>query len=233
MMTEIFNLLGKKILFVTAHPDDESFLMAGTIRRNLDLGGDSFLVCATLGEKGTSHLRKSVTSLEMKMIRKKELQSAAKFLKVKKLFILDLPDCGLSMEKNSEKLGTELQKIVRSVKPDFIVSFAKDGITGHKDHVVAGKIAYAVAKENKIVFVACCASPSMAKAKSRLIGRRRRGSYVASLRHVKPNFRIKVDQNVKLKAIHFHKSQIGTGGFLLGMPKSTARNLVKWEYFRG
>ncbi|MFZ5816240.1 MAG: PIG-L deacetylase family protein, partial [Bacillota bacterium] len=40
------------LLAVTAHPDDESFLLAGTCARYAESGVRVVLVCATLGEVG-------------------------------------------------------------------------------------------------------------------------------------------------------------------------------------
>jgi len=53
--------LGSKILVFTAHPDDESYLAAGTIYENTRRGGKTFLVCATGGELGSAHLKKPIS----------------------------------------------------------------------------------------------------------------------------------------------------------------------------
>ncbi len=46
--------LGKKIFMITAHPEDESYVAAGTLHKNIEAGGGNALVCATPGPSGTS-----------------------------------------------------------------------------------------------------------------------------------------------------------------------------------
>ena len=71
------NFLGKKILVITAHPDDESFFAAGTIYKNQRLGGKTFLICGTAGEKGSGHLKKKLTEKQLAAMRKKELANSS------------------------------------------------------------------------------------------------------------------------------------------------------------
>ena len=42
----------KRLLVVTAHPDDEAFGPAGTIAKYADMGVKIHLLCATRGEAG-------------------------------------------------------------------------------------------------------------------------------------------------------------------------------------
>ena len=89
------SFLGKHILVITSHPDDESFLCAGTIYKNFEAGGKTYLACATLGENGMLHLRRPIAKKVLKSSRKKELQLAAKFLHISKLYSFNFPDGGL------------------------------------------------------------------------------------------------------------------------------------------
>ena len=95
------SFLGKRILVFTAHPDDEG-IAAGTMYENHRLGGETFLICATYGEKGKSHLKKSVTDAALKKIRKDELLRAAKILKIDEVVFLGMPDA--SVRENERKL---------------------------------------------------------------------------------------------------------------------------------
>src|SRR5437773_637708 len=128
-------LLGKKILIILAHPDDESFLTAGLIFRNWQSGGQTTLICATLGEKGKYHLHRQITATQLKYLRKEELIRVSKFLKVSHLEILTLPDG--SVIKHKSKFFASILKIAETNRPDIIVSFGPDGITGHRDHIAA------------------------------------------------------------------------------------------------
>jgi len=47
----MLDFLGKTLLFVVAHPDDESFTSAGTMWQNRLAGGKNYIICATYGKK--------------------------------------------------------------------------------------------------------------------------------------------------------------------------------------
>ena len=121
--------LGKTLLVFTAHPDDETFGMAGTIYKNQRLGGKTFIICATLGEKGSSHLSKPLSEHALKKMRKKELERAARFLKVSDVHLLNLPDGKL--ETFGPRLFREGLRIAKMMQPDAILSFGKYGMSGH------------------------------------------------------------------------------------------------------
>src|SRR5262249_20573786 len=96
-------ILGKKILFVTAHPDDESYLAAGTMLKNYAAGGTNFVACATFGEKGKSHMKTKVTASQLKLVREKELMTVSKFLNVHTLLMAGLPDAEMHQQLNQQK----------------------------------------------------------------------------------------------------------------------------------
>src|SRR4051812_7885639 len=123
----LINLFGKKLFFVVAHPDDESFFAAGTIYQNSKRGGQSFIACATKGEKGKGHLQIKVPMAKLKQIRKKELQNVSKFLRANKLFIFDFPDTKLNKHQNEFK--NKLKLLLNKLRPDFIIGFGPDGMT--------------------------------------------------------------------------------------------------------
>src|SRR4051794_2359051 len=113
--------LGKRLLFVTAHPDDESYAAAGTIVKNCDRGGKSFLVCATFGEQGKGHYGDQVSCAYLKRIRKAEMKEVCKFLKIGKTVMLNLPDTKL--KECQAELKRKLQVSITALRPDYILSF--------------------------------------------------------------------------------------------------------------
>jgi LmbE family N-acetylglucosaminyl deacetylase len=121
-------ILGEKILFVTAHPDDESYLAAGTMLKNHEAGGVSFIACATFGEKGSSHIEGKVTPRQLKILRKKELLAVSKYLKVSELLIPGLPDAELGSKSNQDAFFKSLLPFAGKHRPSFIISFGEDGI---------------------------------------------------------------------------------------------------------
>ena len=176
-------ILGKKILFVTAHPDDESYLAAGTMLRNHEAGGVSYVACATFGEKGKSHLRKKLTSRQLKRLRKSELLAVSKFLKVSGLLMPGLPDASMGEKSNQEAFFKKLLTFAAKHRPTFIISFGNDGISGHIDHISVGKVAKQVAKELDLPFLEFSAPPDLYKSMEILKRRRKHGKYVKRLKH--------------------------------------------------
>jgi LmbE family N-acetylglucosaminyl deacetylase len=221
--------LGKKLLFSVAHPDDESFLAGGTIYKNHQLGGKNFIVCATFGEKGKSHMKKPVTERQLKQIRKRELTAVAKFLKADGLFTLNFPDT--KVNKNISTISRKLEDIIKKVEPDYIISFGSDGISGHLDHITMGKISRRLAQKNHIPFLAFGAPPALRKNFNQIKTRRRHGKYAAKVVHATPNIKVKIDLTEKRKVVKLHKSQTGNSTLSPGNSKSIRSTATGYEYF--
>lgn len=223
------DFLGKKLLFTVAHPDDESFLAAGTIYKNRQCGGQNYIVCATFGEKGKSHMKKPVTQKQLSQIRKKELKSVAKFLKTDGLFGLGFPDT--EVNKNAKAISQELEILTKKIAPDYIISFGPDGISGHLDHITMGKISRSLAKKNQIPFLAFGAPPALRKNFEQIKTRRKHGKYAAVVSHAAPNIKIKIDLVQKNKVVKLHKSQVGSSTLSPSLPKDLKNIATGYEYF--
>ncbi len=223
------SFLGKKLLFAVAHPDDESFLAAGTIYKNRQAGGKNYIVCATFGEKGKSHMKKPATKRELKQIRKRELTAVAKFLKTDGLFGLGFPDT--QVNKNIHAISQKLQVLTKKIVPDYIVSFGPDGISGHLDHIAMGKISRGIAKKNHIPFLAFGAPPALRNNFEQIKTRRRHGKYAAKVDHAVPNIKIKIDLIQKRAVVKLHKSQTGNSTLSPDNSKSIRSTATGYEYF--
>ncbi|MEK7631667.1 MAG: PIG-L deacetylase family protein [Patescibacteria group bacterium] len=225
------HILGKNLLVITAHPDDESYVMAGTLAANAKAGGRTLLMCATGGEKGASHLIHPVTPHALARRRKRELRAACMHLHVNRVGIGNIPD-----GKVTQHTRTFVQAIKKQLKhflPDIVVSFGPCGITGHKDHIAAGAVARNLAKILKRPFAAAVLSPKLQRdAKNFLAGRRRNPHYQLSTRFVSPNLTIPIDARVKQKALRYHQSQMDGGKLFTGFPKYVVQGLLHREYFR-
>jgi len=214
----------------TAHPDDESYTAAGTIYKNYEAGGKTILVCASFGERGTSHLKKSISPSKVKKMRREELIRAAKILHIEKLLFLGLPDAHIDASKSA--LYKRGLKIARSIKPDFIISFGKDGISGHRDHVAVGETAKKIAKRTRTPFIITALPMSITASAIRwLKSQRKRGRYVEKIHFAKPSIRIKINPKIKRCALLAHKSQLENGRALTGFPEYAVKELLKAEYF--
>lgn len=224
------SFLGKRILVITAHPDDEGYAMAGSIYKNHTSGGSTYLLCATYGEKGNSHLKKKTTQKELKKIRKKELLKSAKILHIEDVRIVGIPDAKVKLHK--ERMRNAGAKYAKQVSPDAIVSFASDGISGHFDHVTAGVVAKKIARDLKIPFFAATLPPKVAKhALAHLRARRHAGHYKSQIVFEKPSLRIPINKAIKKKAIRAHSSQMDSRDAFTGFPAFAVAELLTAEYF--
>lgn len=122
-----------KILFILAHPDDESFIPSGTIAKYAHEGAEIIYICATKGEGGHAG-KKPYPPDELQMIRLRELEDASKILGIYKLYVLDYPDGHLNELTPNQPIH-QLTTFIRREKPDVIITFDPTGISHHLDHI--------------------------------------------------------------------------------------------------
>jgi LmbE family N-acetylglucosaminyl deacetylase len=128
----------KTILAVFAHPDDESFTMAGTIAKYSKLGIKTILVTATFGQSGTKkHLKKGQNLAD---VRQKELEKCCKLLGIEKCCLLGYFD-GQLHKVNQEELEQKISEIIKIHNPNIIITFGPQGVSGHVDHVAISSAA--------------------------------------------------------------------------------------------
>jgi len=123
----------KKILGIFAHPDDESFGPAGTLAYYASMGHRVGLVTMTRGEAGSLGISKELEPAELARRRSEELSCAATVLGIQYLQLFDLPDKKLSNvpdETGREMILAEINQF----RPDLIITFHQNGISGHPDH---------------------------------------------------------------------------------------------------
>lgn len=123
----------KKLLFIFAHPDDESFLAGGTIAKYAKQGDIVELICVTSGQLEWAE-HGFETQEQYAQARIKELEEASFVLGIKKIQMMDYMDGKL---KNIEpgELEDKLYKKLKEIEPDIVVTFEPRGITNHPDHI--------------------------------------------------------------------------------------------------
>jgi LmbE family N-acetylglucosaminyl deacetylase len=126
------------ILGVWAHPDDESYLMAGTALLAASAGSHVACLTATLGEAGETSDEDRWPRAELASIRRREMAACLDLLGVRDHTWLDLPDGGLH-EVDRERGVDSVSEVVERVRPDTILTFGPDGMTGHPDHIAIGR----------------------------------------------------------------------------------------------
>jgi len=224
------NILGKKLLIVIAHPDDESFLAAGLIHANHLAKGETHLICASRGERG--YTSEKLSQFQIKRIRERELTTVSKYLGVTKLSLLNMPDGSLSL--HTEKLEIIIKKYIQKFIPDYIISFGKDGYTRHNDHIAVGNTTRKVARRTHYPFIEFTKPPHTicSNLHEHLMKKRKNGAYRDMvLVNTIPNIKVKIDPKVKLKALSLHKSQFGGLDFYNIFPRKIADHLINYEYF--
>lgn len=124
----------KKLLFVFAHPDDESFACAGTIAKYHQRGDTVYLVCATSGCKGRTGEFDFSCREELAKHREQELHRAASILGIAHTYLYHYPDGSLA-HQDQEELAKRIMDTIMEIKPNVVVTFPPDGVTGHPDHI--------------------------------------------------------------------------------------------------
>jgi LmbE family N-acetylglucosaminyl deacetylase len=120
---------GRTLLGVWAHPDDEAYLTAGLMLEHRARGDRLVLVRETLGERGTSD---PVTWPPSRLVghRHAELTASLAVLDVHDLRVLGFEDGGCAAFDGADLVIEQIE----DVRPDVIVTFGPDGMTGHPDH---------------------------------------------------------------------------------------------------
>jgi len=115
---------------ILAHPDDESFSIGGTLAKYAAEGVRMTLICATKRELGIPNL----SSEETGKIRQNELYVAAKVLGISDVRFLGYRDGELG-SANPHEIVYMLSAILQTERPQAVVTFGPDGISGHPDHI--------------------------------------------------------------------------------------------------
>jgi N-acetylglucosamine malate deacetylase 2 len=131
----------KTILFIGAHPDDETAI-SEVLNKYARLGNKIFVIIATDGKDGT-RVTKIPAGDSLGNIRKAESACSCKTLGLE-------PPIFLGIERLDTKIGVgnyfkAHQRLLDSLKikipfinPDFIITAGPDGDTHHAEHIVVG-----------------------------------------------------------------------------------------------
>jgi N-acetyl-1-D-myo-inositol-2-amino-2-deoxy-alpha-D-glucopyranoside deacetylase len=136
----------KTLLFVGAHPDDESFGVGGTLAQYAAAGVKVYYACGTRGEVGMVAPELMKGYVTVGDLRWYELQCAAKILGLADVIYLGYRDSGmLGTEDNKhpqalaaasqEEVVGRIVKVIRNIKPDVVVTFDPIGGYRHPDHI--------------------------------------------------------------------------------------------------
>lgn len=132
-----------KLLAILAHPDDESLGAGSTLAKYANEGVETYLICATKGERGWMGAEKDNPGLtELGNIRERELLCAAETIGIKKVYFLGYLDGDLD-QANAREAATKIADIIREIRPQVAFSFGPDGVYGHPDHIAISQFSNA------------------------------------------------------------------------------------------
>ncbi len=132
--------MGKRLLFIYAHPDDESFGVAGLSRMCADEGADIGIVTATRGDAGRAGEPALCSREELPARREAELREAARILGINYVRVLDYRDQHLASAPPGQ-IRAELVEVIRRHRPHVVVTFDPNGANLHPDHVAISRFA--------------------------------------------------------------------------------------------
>jgi LmbE family N-acetylglucosaminyl deacetylase len=148
-----------KLLAVFAHPDDESMGMGGTLAKYSAEGVETYLVCASRGERGWFGLEGENPGFRaLGELREKELACAGEKLGLKEIHFLDYIDGEVDQAEPLDAIGRIVTHI-RSIQPQVVVTFPPDGAYGHPDHIAISQFTTAA--------IVCAADTSFADPKGK------------------------------------------------------------------
>jgi LmbE family N-acetylglucosaminyl deacetylase len=122
------------VLGVWAHPDDDIYLSSGLMAVAAKAGERVVDVTATRGEGGSMDEERWPPE-RMGEVRERELLRSLEILGVSEHRFLDGP-VDVDMDSHLDEAGaSQVIEIVREIRPDTILTFGPDGMTGHVAHM--------------------------------------------------------------------------------------------------
>lgn len=139
-------------MVVVAHPGDEAFGFGGAIASAAASGAYVVVVCATRGwfdarltdsspapgGKNRDVKLGAVTWRNLDTVREDELRRSVALLGVRVVRMLDYAEGDLDRQDLDQLVGRIVEPI-RMHRPEVILSFGPDGVTGDTDHVVLSR----------------------------------------------------------------------------------------------
>lgn len=145
------------ILGVWAHPDDEAWSSAGIMHIASKNGQKITCVTATRGGAGKTADNKIWPKSKLHQIRQQEAKESLHVLGVSDHRWLPYIDGNLHTETTNPAVK-KISDIINEVKPDTILTFEPNGITGHPDHRTISTWVCEAAKKSKVepqIYGAC------------------------------------------------------------------------------
>jgi LmbE family N-acetylglucosaminyl deacetylase len=216
---------GLRLLAVFAHPDDESFRPGGTLALLARRGVRVQVLTATRGEAGSRGNPPLCSPAELPAMREAELCCACTALRILPPRLLNYRDGELD-KANPEGLAEQILEVVKEIRPQALLTFGADGLSGHPDHISIGlAAAEAFRRAEEVAALYTVAVPrSLAE------------SLGMKQIHAVPDEAIALTVDVssvweaKMFAIRCHRTQLGESP-ILDAPEAKQRLFLGTEHF--
>jgi LmbE family N-acetylglucosaminyl deacetylase len=227
----------QSLLAIFAHPDDETYRAGGTLALLAQKGAQVWVLCATRGECGIPKLR----PVEAGEVRQAELECACRILGIEPPRFLDYRD-GMLLQVNEEQAVGQVVRAIRELRPQALLTWPPDGVSGHPDHV-------AVSRWTKKAFQRAANPKAYPEHQAEGLHPQAPGalyhiviphSLTEALKmhhlHTVPNETVTLTVDVsavwdtKMAAIRCHRSQMGSSP-ILDAPEEQQRLFLGTEYF--
>ncbi|HSE60954.1 MAG TPA: PIG-L deacetylase family protein [Candidatus Saccharimonadales bacterium] len=126
------------ILGVYAHPDDECWTSGGILAAACENGQQVACITVTHGDAGQTTDETKWPQARLSEIREHELSDSLACLGKIEHHWLSYGDGALRDVPESEPVE-QIAELIEQIKPDTILTFGPDGLTGHSDHKMVGK----------------------------------------------------------------------------------------------
>src|SRR5215208_5633859 len=136
----------RTLLVAYPHPDDESFGNGGTLARYVAQGVAVHYACATRGECGTVDPAMLDGYADITALRTAEQDCAARALGLAAVHFLGYRDSGMTgtpdndhpaalVQAPLERVAGQLTALIRTLRPQVLLTFNSYGGYGHPDHI--------------------------------------------------------------------------------------------------
>jgi N-acetylglucosamine malate deacetylase 2 len=213
------------LLAVFAHPDDETFRPGGTLALLARQGVQVVVLTFTRGQAGSCGEPPLCTLAELPAVRERELHCACAALGIQSPQLLDYAD-GHLQEVNAETMITHILSVMNEIKPQVLLSFGLDGLSGHLDHIAVGQ--WAAEAFHRIEAVAALYTVAVPQSLAQKLDMRQL--------HSVPDEAIALTVDVssvwetKLAAMHCHATQLSSSP-MMSAPAEGQRLFFGREYF--
>ncbi|MBI2908001.1 MAG: PIG-L family deacetylase [Chloroflexi bacterium] len=219
------------LLAVFAHPDDESIRCGGTLALLAKKGWRIHVLTATTGQAGSCGDPPLCAQEELGAVRAAELQCACEALGLEPPQLLEYRDGTLS-QVDEDAAAAQVFDTILQCQPQVLLSWPPDGLSGHPDHI-------AVSRWSELAFQrAVAAGMAVPVALYHLVVPQSMADALGSYRfRPVPDEAVSLAVDVmpvwdkKLKAIHCHRTQLGSSP-ILAAPPDHQRVFLGLEHFR-